>query len=69
MITSADGYSVEYYEKRNMITIMLPQTWSTLTNTKGTVRTRITRLTDNDLALFLELARYICERSDENNIR
>lgn len=67
MIVSNDGYSVEYYEKQNRITIMLPQTLGTLTNTRNTVRPRKTSLTDIDLALFLNLAKYICERGDDND--
>ena len=49
MIISQDGYSAEYYEKKNKITIMLPQTMGTLTNTMETVRSRKTRLNESDL--------------------
>ena len=61
MIITKDGYMVEYYKKQNRITIMLPQTLETLTNTIDAVRTRKTKLSHIDLALILDLARYICE--------
>ena len=62
MIVSGDGYTIEYYKKENRITITLPQTMETPTNTISSVWIRNTNLTETDLALLLEMARYICER-------
>lgn len=62
MIVSKDGYEVEYYPTKNRIIITMPQTWQTLTNTMSIIRNRKIDFTDTDLALLLELTRYLCER-------
>ena len=62
MIISQDGYAIEYYKKRNQIVITMPQTMQTLTNTVSMVRNRRIDFTDADLAILLELTRYLCER-------
>jgi len=62
MIVSQDGYSIEHYRNKNQIVITMPQTEQTLTNTRSNVRNRKLDFTDSDLALLLEMTRYICER-------
>ncbi len=61
MIVSQDGYSIEYYKNHNKIVISLPQTIKTLTNTTDIVRNRKVDLEYTDLALLLELTRYLCK--------
>lgn len=65
MIVSHDGYAIVHYRNRNQIVITMPQTAQTLTNTIGIVRNRKIDLTDADLAILLELTRYLCERGEE----
>lgn len=64
MIVSQDGYAVEHYKNRNQIVITMPQTVETLTNTTSVVRNRKIDFTDTDLAILLELTRYLCERQE-----
>jgi len=61
MIVSQDGYSIEHYRNKNQIVIIMPQTEQTLTNTRSNVRNRKIDFTDSDLAILLELTRYLCE--------
>lgn len=61
MIISQDGYAIEYDKKHNKIFITMPQTMQTLTNTTSIVRNRKIDFTDADLAILLELTRYLCE--------
>ena len=64
MIVSTDGYAIEYHRKSNQIIITMPQTMQTLTNTVSIVRNRKVNFTDADLAILLELTRYLCEGVD-----
>ena len=57
-----DGYAIEHYRNRNQIVITMPQTVQTPTNTISIVRNRKVDFTDEDLAILLELTRYLCER-------
>ncbi len=62
MIVSQDGYAIEHYKKSNQIVITMPQTMETLTNTATAVLNRRVDFTNSDLALLLELTKYLCER-------
>ena len=62
MIVSNDGYSIEYIPKRNQITIILPQTMTTITNTIGMVVNRKTEFTETELFAILAVAKAIVER-------
>ena len=64
MIVSQDCYAIEYHRNSNQIIITMPQTMQTLTNTVGMVRNRKVDFTDADLAILLELTRYLCEGVD-----
>jgi len=59
------GYAVIYDKSRNHISISLPQTEETLVDTAEPVVKRKTDLTREELALLLDLARYICERGQK----
>lgn len=56
------GYSALYERDKNRIVIGLPQTVRTLTNTVQDLEPRKVDLTTEDLALLLQMARYICNR-------
>lgn len=64
MIFSQDGYAIEHYRNKNQnqIIITMPQTVQTLMNTQSIVRNRKLDFTVSDLAILLELTRYLCER-------
>lgn len=66
MIISKDGYAIEHIKKRNQIVITMPQTMQTLTNTTSIVSNRKVDFTDSELAILLELTRYICESVTDN---
>lgn len=53
-------------KKHNKIFIMMPQTIQTLTSTTGIIRNRKVDFTDADLAILLELTRYLCEGVTDN---
>ena len=54
-----DGYSALYEPNNNKITILLPQTVSTVRSTVQPISSRKTDITDDDLFLLLEMAMYI----------
>lgn len=56
-----DGYSIEYYPKRNTIEIVMPQTLKTLTNTVQMVTNRRTDITEQELAAILAMVKAIFE--------
>ena len=66
MIITDDGYSIEQYPQKNQIIISLPQTDGSLTNTIGTVSTRKTRLTANELTMIVNLVRLLMVGKDED---
>ena len=66
MITSKDGYSIEYYPNRNQIVIILPQTLETLTNTVSIVRNRKTYFNTSELSAILGVVRAIAEVEHES---
>ncbi len=57
MTTTADGYFIEQYPKRNMIIIGLPQTNGSLTNTITQLSGRRTNLTSEEEAQILLLVK------------
>lgn len=61
MIVS-DGYSIEYYPRRNTIEIVLPQTRATLTNTVSMVTNRRTDINEVELSAILAAVKAIFER-------
>lgn len=61
MIVS-DGYSIEYYPKRNTIEIVLPQTLKTITNTVQMVTNRRTDITELELTAILVVVMTMLER-------
>ena len=65
MIITDDGYAIEQYQKKNQIIISLPQTDGSLTNTIGTISTRKTRLTANELTMILNLVRLLMDAKGE----
>ena len=60
MIVS-DGYSIEYYSKRNQIEIQLPQTIRTLTNTTSMVVNRKLDFTNEELMIILSVVKALCQ--------
>ncbi len=60
MIVS-DGYTAEYYRKRNEIVITLPQTLDTLTSTSAPIASRKTTVTSDELAVILEVVKKMME--------
>lgn len=65
MIVGQDGYAINYEPAQNRITILLPQTDETLTNTVTPVAKRKTNLTAHDLRIILWIAEWVCEGRDE----
>ena len=61
MIVS-DGYSIEYYPKKNTIEIVMPQTLTTLTSTVAMVSNRKTVLTEAEEVAILSVVKAIVER-------
>lgn len=61
MIVS-DGYTIEYYPKRNMIEIVMPQTVTTITNTVATISNRRTDITELELTAILVAVKAMLER-------
>ncbi len=59
MIVS-DGYTAEYYRKRNEIIITLPQTMETLTSTAAMIVNR-KDITDAELIAIISVVRAIVE--------
>ena len=64
MIVS-DGYSIDYYPKRNTIEIVMPQTMTTLTSTIAMVSNRKTVLTDGEKMAILFVVKAIMENGKE----
>lgn len=60
MIT-IDGYSINYDRSNNRITILLPQTAVTMTNTMAMLSNRKTDFTDNELGTILYAVKAIAE--------
>lgn len=60
MIT-IDGYSLIYHRLCNRITILLPQTAETITNTMTMPSNRKTDFTDNELGAILCVVKAIAE--------
>lgn len=59
LISTKDGYSIEYRRKQNKIVISLPQTPTTTTNTFWPVVDRKTTMTSAELASILSVVIYI----------
>ena len=66
MIISKDGYSIEYYPRRNQIVITMPQTLQTLTNTVSMVTNRKTHFNPSELSAILAVVRAIVEVEHES---
>lgn len=62
MIVS-DGYSVIYEKNKNQITIKLPQTMETITNTLSLPSNRKVEFTDAELATILYTVKMIVEKT------
>jgi len=63
----SDGYAILPDMKRNRITILLPQTARTATNTVAQIVNRKEELTDAEAILILNLVKYILGvRNDDN---
>lgn len=60
MIT-IDGYSISYDRSNNILTILLPQTAVTMTNTMTMLSNRKTDFTDNELGTILYAVKAIAE--------
>ena len=58
MLTS-NGYCLTYYKTKNQITIRLPQTCETTTNTYEKVIDRRTDVEEKDLAILLNIVELI----------
>ena len=54
-----DGYSIDYDERRNKITIVLPQTNKTITSSAGEIVDRKIDVPPEDLMMLLMLAQLI----------
>ena len=65
MIITNDGYAIEQYQKGNQIIISLPQTYESMTNTIGTISTRKSRLTANELTMVVNLVRLLMDGKDD----
>lgn len=63
MIVS-DGYSIEYYPKKNRIEIVLPQTMQTISSTVAMVTNRRTHITPEEEMIILSVVKAIFERGD-----
>jgi len=61
MIVGQDGYAINYEKERNRITILLPQTSETMTNTVSQVGERKTDLSAWDLQQILVAVKHVCE--------
>lgn len=57
----SNGYSIFFDSKNNQITIHLPQTMETITNTLEPVSNRNVDMTTKDLSTLLELTKLIFE--------
>ena len=64
MIITDDGYSLQYERNKNKITIILPQTVYTLTDTVNPVVDRKTDVPEGEFALLLTVTRMLF-RKDE----
>ena len=65
MIT-IDGYSINYDKSDNRITILLPQTAVTITNTMTMLSNRKTDFTSNELGTILYAVKAIAEGAKWN---
>lgn len=66
----SEGYGLIYEKNRNMITIVLPQTSKTFTNTISPVVNRRTDVEEKDLLVLLNVAKLIfckAERSKDEH--
>lgn len=66
MYLTIDGYNLEYIPSQNRIVIGLPQTHSTIKNTALPVEDRKIELSVNDLAILLQIVRYMFKGGMEN---
>ena len=57
-----DGYTIEYYQSRNKIEIVMPQTVTTMTNTVEMVSNRRTDITELELKAILVAVKAMVER-------
>ena len=60
-----DGYSIEVYPQQNLITITLPQTFETLTNTVTPIRQRKRTLSPSELMTVLLTVKNMLENENE----
>ena len=57
-----DGYSIDYDERKNKITIVLPQTKKTITSTEGEIVDRKIDVPPDDLMMLLTLTQLIFQK-------
>lgn len=71
MIITDDGYSLQYERRNNKISILLPQTVYTLTDTVNPVVDRRTDVEEADLTVLLEITRIIFHKggTESENIQ
>ena len=62
MIITDDGYSLQYERRNNKISILLPQTVYTLTDTVNPVVDRRTDVEEADLTVLLEITKIIFQK-------
>ena len=60
----SDGYSIEFFKKRNQIVITVPQTMETLTSTAAMISNRRTYLTESEMTALLGVVKAIMERRE-----
>lgn len=61
----SEGYLLNYDRANNRISIILPQTFETLTNTISPVVSRKTHLTTGEELLILQTVKAIMKRKEE----
>lgn len=61
-IVRSDDYLIHYKSKKNKLIITLPQTFGSLTNSRGKISRRRTEISESELGLLLQITRMIFER-------
>ncbi len=65
-IIKSDDYLIHYKIEKNKIIITLPQTFGSLTNSRGKISRRRTEISESELGLLLQITRLIFERMAED---
>ena len=65
-IIMSDGYLLRYEKRKNKITITLPQTFGSLTNSTEKISRRRTDLSTSELALILYITMLTFERTEDD---